>query len=61
MADGIIVEGASIENGLLNIDLVQPLSKEKSLEIEIKDKPKKDNEKNLINLNLKEKKNEGSI
>ncbi len=61
LADGIIVEGASIENGLLNIDLVQPLSKEKSLEIEIKDKPKKDNEKNLINLNLKEKKNEGSI
>ena len=45
MADGIIVEGASIENGLLNIDLVQPLSKEKSLEIEIKDKPKKDNRK----------------
>ena len=61
LADGIIVESASIENGLLNIDLVQPLSKEKSLEIEIKDEPKKDNEKNLINLNLKEKKNEGSI
>ena len=61
IAEGIEVNGASIENGLLNIDLVQPLSKEKSLEIEIKDKPKKDNEKNLINLNLKEKKNEGSI
>ena len=45
LADGIIVEGASIENGLLNIDLVQPLSKEKSLKIEIKDKPKSNNEK----------------
>tara|TARA_B100000989_G_C19500046_1_gene453833 strand:- start:1081 stop:1545 length:465 start_codon:yes stop_codon:yes gene_type:complete len=55
LADGILVDGASIDNGLLNIDLVQPISKEKSLNIEISDKPKNNNEKNLINLNLKEK------
>ena len=55
LADGILVDGASIDNGLLNIDLVQPISKEKSLNIEISDKPKNTNEKNLINLNLKEK------
>lgn len=58
LADGIVVDGASIDNGLLNIDLVQPISKEKSLNIEISDKPKDTNKKNLINLNLKEKKNE---
>ncbi len=55
LADGIIVEGASIENGLLNIDLVQPISKEKSRNIEITDIPKSNSKKNLINLNLNEK------
>ena len=41
LADGIIVEGASIENGLLNIDLVQPLSKKSRLKLKLKTNPKK--------------------
>lgn len=55
IAEGIEVNGASIENGLLNIDLVQPLSQEKSKTIEIEDTPKIDKKKNLINLKVSKK------
>ncbi len=57
LADGIKVDGASMENGLLYIDLLQPISHDESKKIEINDtNTKKD--KNLINLNLKKSKNE---
>ena len=57
LADGIKVDGASMENGLLYIDLLQPISRDESKKIEINDtNTKKD--KNLINLNLKKSKNE---
>ena len=55
LADGIKVEGASMENGLLFIDLTQPVPQEESKKIEISD-PSKKKDKNLINLNLKKKK-----
>ena len=55
LADGIKVEGASMENGLLFIDLTQPVPQEESKKIEITDSSKK-KDKNLINLNLKKKK-----
>lgn len=54
LADGILVNGASMENGLLFIDLLQPKSEEESKKIEITDKPK-ENKKNLINLDLSTK------
>ncbi len=49
LAEGIEVEGASMENGLLAVDLSQPLTSEESKKIEIKDKTKVANEK-LISL-----------
>ena len=49
LAEGIEVEGASMENGLLSVDLSQPLASEESKKIEIKDKTKVTNEK-LISL-----------
>ena len=55
IAEGIEVDGASIENGLLNIDLSQPISQEKSKTIEIDDKPKLDEKKNLLILNVSKK------
>ena len=55
IAEGIEVDGASIENGLLNIDLSQPISQEKSKTIEIDDKPKLDEKKNLLDLNVSKK------
>tara|TARA_B100001057_G_scaffold298940_1_gene299078 strand:+ start:987 stop:1328 length:342 start_codon:yes stop_codon:yes gene_type:complete len=55
LADGIKVEGASMENGLLFIDLIQPVSHEESKKIEISDS-KSEIDKNLINLNLKKTK-----
>lgn len=55
LADGIKVEGASMENGLLFIDLTQPVPQEESKKIEITDSSQK-KDKNLINLNLKKKK-----
>ena len=54
LADGIKVDGASMENGLLYIDLLQPISQDESKKIEIKD-TNTTKEKNLINLNLKKK------
>ncbi len=54
LADGIKVNGASMENGLLSIDLLQPKSQDKSTKIEIDDLPKNEN-KNLINLDLSAK------
>jgi len=36
LADGIEVVGAALDNGLLNIDLVRPLSETKVRKIEIK-------------------------
>ena len=47
IAEGIEVNGASIENGLLNIDLVQPISQEESKTIEIEDTPKMDKKKKI--------------
>ena len=55
LADGIKVEGASMENGLLFIDLNQTVPQKKSKKIEISD-PSRKKDKNLINLNLKKKK-----
>ena len=49
LAEGIEVEGASMENGLLSVDLSQPINSEESKKIEIKDTSKKENEK-LISL-----------
>lgn len=54
LADGIKVNGATMENGLLSIDLLQPKSQDKSTKIEIDDLPKNEN-KNLINLDLSAK------
>ena len=45
LADGIEVEGASMENGLLSVDLSQPINSEESKKIEIKDSSKSNNEK----------------
>ncbi len=49
LAEGIEVEGASMENGLLSVDLSQPINSEESKKIEIKDTSKSNNEK-LISL-----------
>ena len=49
LADGIEVEEASMDNGLLFIDLSQPISNEESKKIEIKDKNNKIKDK-LISL-----------
>ncbi|MAI29067.1 MAG: heat-shock protein Hsp20 [Pelagibacteraceae bacterium TMED124] len=49
LAEGIEVEGASMENGLLSVDLSQPINSEESKKIEIKDSSKSNNEK-LISL-----------
>ena len=49
LAEGIEVEGASMENGLLSVDLSQPINPEESKKIEIKDSSKPNNEK-LISL-----------
>ena len=49
LAEGIEVEGASMENGLLSVDLSQPINTEESKKIEIKDSSKSNNEK-LISL-----------
>ena len=49
LAEGIEVEGASMENGLLSVDLSQPINSEESKKIEIKDSSKSTNEK-LISL-----------
>ena len=40
LAEGIEVEGASMENGLLSVDLFQPINPEESKKIEIKDSSK---------------------
>ena len=45
LAEGIEVEGASMENGLLSVDLSQPINTEESKKIEIKDSSKSNNEK----------------
>tara|TARA_B100000614_G_C14199410_1_gene349146 strand:+ start:47 stop:511 length:465 start_codon:yes stop_codon:yes gene_type:complete len=45
LAEGIEVEGASMENGLLSVDLSQPINSEESKKIEIKDSSKSNNEK----------------
>ena len=52
LAEGIKVEGASMENGLLYVDLSQPIINDKSKKIIIKDGKTNINKK-LINLNLK--------
>ena len=49
LAEGIEVEGASMENGLLSVDLSQPINSEESKKIEIKDTSKSNNDK-LISL-----------
>tara|TARA_B100000963_G_C22436479_1_gene584536 strand:+ start:285 stop:749 length:465 start_codon:yes stop_codon:yes gene_type:complete len=49
LAEGIEVEGASMENGLLSVDLSQPINSEEAKKIEIKDSSKSNNEK-LISL-----------
>ena len=49
LAEGIEVEGASMQNGLLSVDLSQPINSEESKKIEIKDSSKSNNEK-LISL-----------
>jgi len=45
LADGIEVEGASMENGLLSVDLSQPITHDESKKIEITDKSKSNNDK----------------
>jgi HSP20 family molecular chaperone IbpA len=40
LADGILVEGASLDNGLLNIDLRRPASEPRVRKVEIKVPPK---------------------
>ena len=49
LAEGIEVEGASMENGLLSVDVSQPINSEESKKIEIRDSSKSNNEK-LISL-----------
>ena len=45
LADGIEVEGASMENGLLSVDLSQPITHDESKKIEINDKSKSNSDK----------------
>lgn len=52
LAEGIKVEGASMENGLLYVDLSQPIINDKSKKIIIKDGKTNINKK-LVNFNLK--------
>ncbi len=52
LAEGIKVEGASMDSGLLYIDLSQPINNDKSKKIEITDNRNKMDNK-LINLDLK--------
>ena len=52
LAEGIEVEEASMDNGLLFIDLSQPISNEESKKIEIKDKNNKIKD-NLISVGNK--------
>ena len=49
LAEGIEVDEASMENGLLFVDLSQPINNEESKKIEIKDNKNKLNDK-LISL-----------
>ncbi|PDH55204.1 MAG: heat-shock protein Hsp20, partial [alpha proteobacterium MED-G10] len=49
LAEGIEVDEASMENGLLFVDLSQPINNEESKKIEIKDKKNKIKDK-LISL-----------
>ena len=49
LAEGIEVDEASMENGLLFVDLSQPINNEESKKIEIKDNKNKINDK-LISL-----------
>ena len=49
LAEGIEVDEASMENGLLFVDLSQPINNEESKKIEIKDKNNKIKDK-LISL-----------
>ena len=49
LAEGIVVEEASMENGLLFVDLSQPINSEESKKIEIKDNKNKIKDK-LISL-----------
>ena len=53
LAEGIEVEGASMENGLLSVDLSQPINSEESKKIEIKDSSKSNNEKLISIENVK--------
>ena len=46
LAEGIEVEGASMDNGLLSVDLSQPINSEESKKIEIKDSSKKNDKLN---------------
>ena len=48
LAEGIEVEGASMDNGLISVDLSQPINSEESKKIEIKDSSKKNDK--LISL-----------
>ena len=56
LADGIEVKEASMDNGLLFVDLRQPLNNDQSVKIEIKDNKMK-KKSNLISLG-NEKSNE---
>ena len=53
LAEGIEVEGASMDNGLLFVDLSQPINNDESKKIEIQDNKNKIKSNKLINLELK--------
>ena len=53
LAEGIEVEGASMDNGLLFVDLSQPINNDESKKIEIQDNKNKIKNSKLINLDLK--------
>ena len=53
LAEGIEVEGASMDNGLLFVDLSQPINNDESKKIEIQDNKNKMKSNKLINLELK--------
>ena len=53
MNEGIEVDEASMENGLLFVDLSQPINNEESKKIEIKDKKNKIKDK-LISLEMED-------
>ena len=52
LAEGIEVEGASMDNGWLFVDLSQPINNDESKKIEIKDNKNKIKNSKLINLEL---------